>query len=135
MVVLFAPGKSGESLSFPHPLDLLWVPRLEGGHLPSATATTGWRLRADKAYPSRQPSRTAAAKEDRGGHRRTVRSGPETGVDALPPGDRPPVFDSVDDRGRHVVERRFCHLSSGEGWRHAITSLLAFSRCCWLPRS
>ncbi|MFR9774051.1 hypothetical protein [Nocardia sp. SC052] len=46
-----------------------------------------------------------AEPDDQAGHRR--RRGSR--------GGRPPAFDSVDYRGRNVVERRFCHLKQWRG--------------------
>ncbi|WP_433613769.1 IS5 family transposase [Prescottella agglutinans] len=110
LVVLVAPGQSGDSPAFPHLLDHLKVPRVGGG-LPR---TRPDRVRGDKAYSSRSHrellrrrgiSAVIAEPDDQAGHRR--RRGSR--------GGRPPAFDKADYRGRNVVERRFCHLKQWRG--------------------
>ncbi|WP_420880444.1 transposase [Rhodococcus sp. (in: high G+C Gram-positive bacteria)] len=49
LVVLISPGQSGDCPAFPHLLDHLKVPRLEGGR----PRTLPDRVRGDKAYSSR----------------------------------------------------------------------------------
>ncbi|MET4612397.1 transposase [Rhodococcus sp. PvR044] len=110
-MVLVAPGQSGDSPAFPHLLDHLRVQRLASGR----PRTRPDRVRGDKAYSSRANRALlrrrrigaviAAEPSDQAGHRRRRGSG----------GGRPQVFDSVDYRGRNVVERRFCHLKQWRG--------------------
>lgn len=110
LVVLVAPGQSGDSPAFPHLLDQLRVPRLGRGR----PRTRPDRMRGDKAYSSRAHREllrrrrivaVIAEPSDQAGHRR--RRGSR--------GGRPPAFDPVDYRGRNVVERRFCHLKQWRG--------------------
>ena len=109
LVVLVAPGQSGDSLAFPRLLDRLRVPRLGRGR----PRTRPDRMRGDTAYSSRAHREllrrrrivaVIAEPSDQAGHRR--RRGSR--------GGQPPAFDPVDYRGRNV-ERRFCHLKQWRG--------------------
>ncbi|MFZ2173260.1 MAG: IS5 family transposase [Rhodococcus sp. (in: high G+C Gram-positive bacteria)] len=113
LVVLVAPGQSGDSPAFSHLLDNLKVPRVAGGR----PRTRPHRVRGDKACSSRAnrellwrrgTGAVIAEPSDQAGHRR--RRGSR--------GGRPPAFDPADYRGRNVVEHRFCHL---EQWRGLAT--------------
>ena len=102
LVTLIGPGQAGDAPMFPHLMRHLPVARRGRGR----ARTRPDRVRGDKAYSSRairghvrDRGITAVIPEpsDQVGHRK--RRGSR--------GGRPPAFDSVDYRGRNVVERRF----------------------------
>lgn len=113
LVVLIGPGQAGDSPMFPALMSHLSVRRVGAGR----PRTRPDRVRADKAYSSRAIRKhlrdrgigaVIAEPDDQIGHRKRRGSA----------GGRPPTFDSVDYRGRNVIERSF---NDTKQWRGLAT--------------